>query len=276
MPGAASGRGSAATPPSCATSSRTIGHASPSGGASPGSSWRNNVIFNGTDNTPGNDTLPAFFGDADGSGNPAGLTEAMILWNVVEAGPDSGGIRAILGFSKKQGSIDAGSKTFLEGNVGPGITGPGGDGQWVATTCVGGYGDYPNAATCGPTSNLRTDTPFPWWSPSRWATLTSGIRDTVLGNAGARPLERDAADARIIAYIYAGNGTHYLDWGTIQGYGGMPLLARRTRAVALPANPTGPGSRTLSDGSRNTILEDWLESDPGFGAQRLERRAVGT
>ena len=236
----------------------------------------NNVTFNGTDNSHGNDTLPAFFGDADGSGNPAGLTEAMILWNVLIPGPDSGGVRAMLGFSKKQGSVDAGSKAFLEGNVGPGIVGPGGDGQWVATVCTGGYGDYPNAATCGPGSNLRTDAPFAWWNDLKMGTLTANVKDIVLGNAGARPLERDAADARIIANIYAGEGTHYLDWNSIVGLGGMPILARRTRTVALPANPTGPGIRTLSDGSKNTVLEDWLETDPGYGAQRLERRAVGT
>ena len=238
----------------------------------------NNVTYNGTNSSSGSDTLPAHYGDADGEGNAPGLTEAMILHNVIVPGPDSGAVGAILGFSKKQGSIDAGSRTFLEGNSGPGISSASGDGQWAATVCTGSYGTYPNAATCGPGSNVRTNTPFPWWTAFNMATLTgAAVRDVVLGNAGARPLERDAADARVIADVTQGDGTHYLDWNIVQSrYGGMPPIARRLRVVVLPANPTGAGSRTLSDGSKNTVLEDWLETDPQFGAQRLERRPTGT
>ena len=237
----------------------------------------NNVTYNGTNNSGGYDTLPAFYGDLDGEGNAPGRTDAMILHNVLVPGPDSGPVQAFLGFSKKQGSVDAGSKAFLEGNLGPGITGSNGDGQWVATVCTGGYGTYPNAATCGPGSNMRTNTPFPWWDGFKMGTLTANVRDQVLANAGARPTDRDSADRRVLEDVTQGDGTHYLDWAAVQSrYGGMPPIARRFRVVTLPGNANAPGSRTLQDGSKNTVLEDWLETDPQFGAQRLERRPTGT
>jgi len=237
----------------------------------------NNVAYNGTDISQGDSALPANYGDLDGDGNPGALTEAMVLWNVIIPGPDSGAPPAFFGFSKKPGSLDAGSKTFFEGNAGPGVTGPHGDGQWAATVC-GHYGvNYQNTATCGPGSNMRTNTPFSWWDGFRMGTLTENIRDTVLGNAGARPLDRDAADARVIADVVEGDGTHYVNWEYIQTqYGGMPTLAVNARACQPPSDYSGPGTRTLANGSRNTRLEDWLESDPACGAQRLERRVSGT
>jgi hypothetical protein len=225
----------------------------------------NNLSYNGTDNSPSNDTLPAFFGDADGDGSSPSLCQSMLLWNVLVPGPDSGGAHAFLGFSKKQGSIDAGSRAYLEGNAGPGVTGAGGDQQWAATVC-GNYGaQYQNAATCGPGSNMRSNTPFPWFDAFQMAPLTTTVVQTVLAQVGARPLDRDAADRRVLADIQAGTGTHYLDWAAIEARGGMPVIPSKAVTLQLPANPTAPGSRTLQDGSHNTVL-DWLEQE----ARKLE------
>jgi hypothetical protein len=226
----------------------------------------NNVIYNGTQPSP-TDALPGFMGDADGDGSSASASESMVLWNVLVPGPDSGQPTAFLGFSKKSGSISAGSKAFLEGNSGPGGNTPQGDGQW-ATVC-GNYGAaYTNAATCGPTSNMRTNTPFSWWNDFKMATLTSNVRDTVLAGAGARPKDRDSADARVLADVTEGDGTHYLDWAAVQSrYGGMPTITSRTITLNLPATPNANGSRTLQDGTHNTQLEDWLEAE----ARKLER-----
>lgn len=231
----------------------------------------NNAIYNGTNNQWAADTLPAFFGDADGDGSTASASQTMVIANVLIPGPDSGAPPAFLGFSKKQGSIDAGSKSYLQGNQGPGITGPRGDEQWIATVC-GNYGTYSNAATCGPASNMRTDQPFAWFDPAT-RVVTTDVLAAILANAGARPVERDSADARVIADVTEGDGTHYLDWTTIETrYGGMPTITARTRTPAIPANPNAPGSRTLLDGTRNTVIEDWLETE----AQRLEPARGGT
>jgi hypothetical protein len=225
----------------------------------------NNLSYNGTDSTYAGDTLPAFFGDADGDAT-SGSEETVILNNVMIPGPNSGGVRALVGFSKKSQSV-AVSKLYLSGNVGPGLAGEG-DGQWVATVC-GNYGNYQNAATCGPGSNLRTNSPFPWFTALTFQLLpANAVKDAVLANAGARPRDRDAADIRMINDVTAGTGTHFLDWNSIQNLGGMPTLATRARTCDPPDD--GPGNRILADGSRNTTVEDWLESDSACGARRLE------
>lgn len=224
----------------------------------------NNVSYNGTDNSPGYSALPAFYGDADGESDSAGAEQTVIMNNVLIAGPNSGGAHAILGLSKKQQSIAAGSKIYLEGNQGS--VSRSAD-QWGATICTGSYGTYQNAATCGPGSNMRSDVLFDWWTATHYQVLpTSEVLTSVLDNAGARPLNRDAADLRMIADVRNGTGTHFLDTGNVS----LPELRVTTRVCALPSDPHGAGTRTLSDGTRNTRLEDWLESDAVCGSQRLE------
>lgn len=226
----------------------------------------NNVSYNGTDSTPGGSTLPAFFGDADGESDPPGAEQTVIMNNVLLAGPNSGSVRAFLGLSKKQGSIDAGSRIYLAGNQGS--VSRSAD-QWGATVCTGSYGTYANAATCGASSNLRTDTLFPWWTAYRFVVIpTTDVLARVLDNAGARPRNRDAADTRMVADVRNGTGTHFLDTSDVT----LPTLRTTTRVCTPPSDPHGAGTRTLADGARNTRLEDWLEADPTCGAQRLEAR----
>ncbi len=213
----------------------------------------NNVTYNGTDNTYGYDTLPAFYGDADGEGNAPGTEMSVIMNNVLIPGPNSGGVRAILGISKKQGSVDLGTKIYMSGNQGPGITGPDFASQWNATVCAGSYGTYPNAATCGPSGNMRTDTLFAWWNDFNFTVMpTNQVLEKVLANAGSRPRNRDAADNRIIADIRNGTGTHFLSDGSVS----LPDIP----VVSRPCNlPSGVAE-----------LMEYLESDPVCGAQRLE------
>jgi hypothetical protein len=216
----------------------------------------NNVTYNGTDNTYGYDTLPAFYGDADGEGNAPGAEQTAIVNNVLIAGPNSGGVSHILGISKKQGSVDASAKIYMSGNQGPGITVD----QWSATVCIGSYGTYPNAATCGPSSNMRTDTPFDWFTTYKFVVMpTNDVFNKVLENAGARPKNRDTADNRMISDIRNGTGTHFLSESSVQ----LPQLNVTTRACNLPSNPNEMvGMRTK--------IEEYLESDSTCGAQRLE------
>jgi hypothetical protein len=228
-----------------------------------------NLIYNGTDNSHGYDTLPAFFGDADGDGSNGSLEQTVILNNVLIPGPNSGQVAAILGISKKKGSIDAGSKIYMSGNQGPLAAANSGnmDDQWIATICVGTYGNYTNAATCGSKSNMRTDSLFQWFIDFKFTIPpTSEVFSSVLSKAGARPKNRDSADLRMIADIQNRTGTHYLSRESVS----MPVLISTTRACNLPSNPLAEGSRTLKDGSKNTVLEDYLENDATCGAKRLE------
>lgn len=230
----------------------------------------NNVAYNGTDNTPAGDTIPAFFGDADADFGAIGTEQTVISNNAAILGPQSTGADGILGLSKKTESIAAGSVIYMVDNTGPGITGATGNGQWTSTVC-GNYGAfYTNAATCGTGSNMRTNTVPTWFSALNFQTITNtsnAVRTYVLANAGARPLDRDAADTRIASQVLAGTGTHFLDWTYIQNnYGGQPTLTTRNRPVTLPANPNGQGDC----GSNRTILECFLECDTSFGARRLE------
>ena len=217
----------------------------------------NNISFNGTDNSGGGDTLPAFYGDCDGEGNAPGPEEIVLMNNILIPGPNSGGVHAILGLSKKQGSIDAGSKIYLEGNQGPGITAADHASQWVATVSVGSYGSYPNGAFSGPQSNMRTDTLFGWWNTFKFTVMPANdVFVKVLQSVGARPKNRDAADIRMITDIQHGTGTHFLDSANVN----LPATQAMTQVCQPPADPNGEGTRTLADGTKNTKLEDWLES----------------
>ena len=222
----------------------------------------NTISYNGTDNTPGGNTLPAFYGDADGDGSAGSAGSAAIVNNIQLPGPDSGSARAFLGLSKKQASIDAGSRIYLDGNQGPGITGPSGDQQWAGTICTGTYGSYTNAATCGVSSNMRTNSPPPWFTDQRFVIIpTTEVVNRVLAGAGSRPKNRDAADNRMIADVTNRTGTHYLSVDKIT----IPTITAQTRACQLPADP-----HAVIDAVGRTRLEQYLESDPICGARRLE------
>lgn len=79
-----------------------------------------------------------------------------------------------------------------------------------------------------------------------------------LADAGARPLERDSVDQRVVNDIRQGSG-RMID--SPSEVGGFPELARNVRKLALPADPHGDDD---GDGYRN--LEEWLHEF----ASRLE------
>lgn len=235
----------------------------------------NNVTYNGSEDLSGQALI-----SATTLYDPArlGRIETVFRDNAYLTGPDSGAVNWTLGFyvEKAMLTYGGGAYVYMAGNTGPGITGPTGDGQWTATQPKQ-YDTRPNAATGGVSSNLRTNTEPEWFMRHQFdVKVNTGttVRDYVLQHAGARPTDRDAADARVVGDVTERDGTSYLNWAAVQSrYGGQPTIVQRTRVCQPPSDPHGPGTRTLADGSTNTRLEDWLESDPACGAQRLERRA---
>lgn len=107
-------------------------------------------------------------------------------------------------------------------------------------------------------------TSAPVWPSGLVALPASGTLSSVLSRAGARPLERDAVDTRIVNAVDAGTGS-YVNCVASDGSmrcqrngGGWPTPAQNTRALTLPADPNGD-----ADGDGYTNLEEWLH---GFAA----------
>jgi hypothetical protein len=78
----------------------------------------------------------------------------------------------------------------------------------------------------------------------------SSTKAFVLANAGARPLDRDAVDTRIVNDVTNYTGTVISSQTQV---GGWPILAVNARALTLPANPNTAAS------SGYTNLEVWLQ-----------------
>ena len=101
----------------------------------------------------------------------------------------------------------------------------------------------------------------PLWPSGLVARSTSNgtVQTGVLQNAGARPADRDAVDARIISDVRNGRGqiiNCVSDDGSTRcakNGGGWPVLPQRSRALSVPANHQQVGA----DGY--TVLEKWLQ-----------------
>lgn len=91
---------------------------------------------------------------------------------------------------------------------------------------------------------------------------TDQARAAVLAGAGARPRDRDAIDARILADVERGTG-RIIDSPT--EVGGLPETPPVLRPLTLPADPDGD-----ADGDGYTNLEEWLH---GLAAE-LEPPAI--
>ena len=104
-------------------------------------------------------------------------------------------------------------------------------------------------------------------------TTTNAVYDSVLKNAGARPMDRDTADKRAVSDVknrtgqtincVAANGTTRCN----KNAGGWPTYAVNTRALTLPANQ----ATITSSGYSN--LELWLQTlgQAGRWRRRLRR-----
>ena len=113
------------------------------------------------------------------------------------------------------------------------------DGSPVEFSIIGGDGVDPRVSSA-PIS-------VPGYSPMS----SSSAYTSVLANAGARPADRDAVDARIVSAVQNRTGR----WITHESeVGGYPPLSVNTRALTLPAQP-----HTVQ-ASGYTALEVWLHN----------------
>ncbi|MCZ6776089.1 MAG: T9SS type A sorting domain-containing protein [Ignavibacteria bacterium] len=92
----------------------------------------------------------------------------------------------------------------------------------------------------------------PVWPNGFTARDVTEVEDYVLANAGARPVDRDPVDERIIGDVQLATG---LIIDSQDDVGGWPVLAQSTRILTLPINPNGD-----DDGDSYTNLEEWLHN----------------
>jgi hypothetical protein len=97
-------------------------------------------------------------------------------------------------------------------------------------------------------SSIYVSTP-PVWAPGVVPMPSSSVETYVLSNAGARPLDRDPVDKRVVSQVKNRTG-NIID--SPSQVGGYPTLAVNYRALTLPANPDAVTA------SGYTNLELWL------------------
>jgi hypothetical protein len=85
------------------------------------------------------------------------------------------------------------------------------------------------------------------------------VEEYLKANAGARPLDRDAVDRRIINDITTRTGFVPNNPSEVAGAGttddGFPILEENRRALTIPSNPNA-----VVDGRGRTRIEAWLEA----------------
>jgi hypothetical protein len=95
--------------------------------------------------------------------------------------------------------------------------------------------------------------------PLTSALPVSEVEGFVKANAGARPLDRDVVDARIINNITTRTGFVPNNPSEVAGEGtsddGFPLLETNRRRLTIPSDPNA-----VVDGRGRTRIELWLEA----------------
>jgi hypothetical protein len=209
--------------------------------------WRaalyNNLAYNakGAAADPG---AFGFFQIAAGYDVPWPLDVAWIN-NVAIAGPDGhpdGRTFKFGAMTPLESSLP--NRVYLRGNQGPHISGPEGDAQWAGVTFWdAGFGGRNSQTT------LRSNSIPSWLTAFNLSIMPPADVETyVTANAGARPLDRDSVDVRIVADVRRRTGAHV----TADAF---PTLAENYRPLTLPQNP-----HALADAVGRTRIEVWLES----------------
>jgi MYXO-CTERM domain-containing protein len=102
----------------------------------------------------------------------------------------------------------------------------------------------------------------PTWPEGLVALPASETLDWVLENAGARPLDRDVVDIRIVNEVRSGTGS-VINCVSADGSerceangGGWPTMAENRRTLPIPEDPNGD-----ADGDGYTNVEEWLHAE---------------
>jgi hypothetical protein len=206
----------------------------------------NNVIYNAM-GFAGDAGMAGFFEVVGGRNNPW-PTDVAWVSNVAIRGPqghaDGKSVKVALTAAELAPSV----KIYLSDNTGPHMTL---QNQWAGVS-------YSTLASAGlpyvaSEAAVRSNVAPPWFAAFNFSVLpNASVTSHVLANAGARPLDRDGVDARVV------QDPVQLDGGLIaspSAVGGYPVLAANVRALSVPANP-----HEVVDAAGRTRIEQWLES----------------
>lgn len=195
--------------------------------------WVNNVVY---------DRLQIFSHVGGRSGEP---TRNSFVGNVYLEGA------SLAGWAEDRRPI-----TLLETLV-PGSRAHVHDNVWSMTSRADDWDLVQNESAIDETA-LRAASP-PSWPEGLEARPSAETLDWVLATAGARPVDRDEVDARIIRQVREGTGTVIncvADDGSARcalNAGGWPTTTEVHRPLTLPDDPSGD-----EDGDGYTDLEEWL------------------
>jgi hypothetical protein len=224
-----------------------------------GPGWRfsgyNNVIYNAAGVAGDQGTL-GFLQLMNGYPTTSPSQQAWIFegaWvgNVALSGPNTHPDTKPIKVSLDALQAVAGYQLYLADNTGPYMTLAN---QWSGVT-------YQQAAT---ERSVRVNTAPAWHVAfNYWIMGNSQVLPHVLSNVGARPLDRDSVDIRVVNDARYRTGRIITTQGEV---GGFPVLAQNRRPLTVPADP-----HVVVDAHGRTRVEAWLE---GF-ARALEPWAAG-
>jgi len=104
----------------------------------------------------------------------------------------------------------------------------------------------------GTVASQRINSPPAWWPSPVTVLANSAVEGIVLPNVGARPLNRDSVDTRVVSEYENGTGSIIDSQNDV---GGWPTLAENMQAFDEGANPHGD-----DDGDGYTNIEEQLET----------------
>jgi hypothetical protein len=186
------------------------------------------------------------------------VPQAAVVGNVFIRGADYGiGNEPVLVNTDGVVKVPSGTKVYVADNVAREASG---DDAWSVVGVT--EGTLP--------SSFKASTPPSWPAGlTRLSTDSNVVLSEVLRSAGARPVDRDPVDARVVKSVkdgtgqiincVSGNGTSRCN----RNAGGWPTLAKNTRVLQIPSNPNEVTA------SGYTKLEVWLHDM----AARVEGRS---